>query len=143
MSEGIKNKHSHGNKKRQKTKQKHLPRTNTEKHGKDKSRDTKIRASRSICHGRTRNQKSHTSFRAGCVSDGKNMRFGKGPFDRLRDRGSFATVSELVELAVKLRDRGSFGTVGELAELADINCARAKNTPWVINAMNGTPHTQS
>ena len=43
----------------------------------------------------------------------------------------------------KLRDRGSFGTVGELAELADINCARAKNTPWVINAMNGTPHTQS
>ena len=38
---------------------------------------------------------------------------------------------------------GSFGTVGELAELADINCARAKNTPWVINAMNGTPHTQS
>ena len=41
----------------------------------------------------------------------------RGPFDRLRDRGSFATVGELAELAVKLRDRG-FGTVGELAELA-------------------------
>ena len=27
---------------------------------------------------------------------------GEGPFDKLRDRGSFATVSELVELAVKL-----------------------------------------
>jgi len=31
--------------------------------------------------------------------------FGKGPFDRLRDRGSFGTVSELAELAVKFRDR--------------------------------------
>ena len=28
---------------------------------------------------------------------------GKGPFDKLRDRGSFATVSELVDLAVKFR----------------------------------------
>ena len=45
------------------------------------------------------------------------MRFVKGPFDRLRGRGSFATVSELVELAVKLRDR-DFCTVSELAELA-------------------------
>ena len=49
------------------------------------------------------------------MSDGINIRFGKGPFDKLRDRGSFGTVSELasgepaepVELAVKLRDRGS------------------------------------
>ena len=49
-----------------------------------------------------------------------------GPFDKLRDRGSFATVSELasgepaepVELAVKFRDRGSFsGMVSELVEL--------------------------
>ena len=31
---------SHGRKKRQKTKQKHLPRINTELHGKDRSRDT-------------------------------------------------------------------------------------------------------
>ncbi|MEN9673754.1 MAG: hypothetical protein RL553_2019 [Planctomycetota bacterium] len=42
----------------------------------------------------------------------------RGPFDRLRDRGSFATVGELAELAVKLRDRGSFATVSEPAELA-------------------------
>ena len=49
------------------------------------------------------------------MSDGINIRFGKGPFDKLRDRGSFGTVSELasgepaepVELGVKLRDRGS------------------------------------
>ena len=41
-----------------------------------------------------------------------------GPFDKLRDRASFATVSELVELAVKFRDRGSFsGMVSELVEL--------------------------
>jgi hypothetical protein len=39
------------------------------------------------------------------VSDGINILFGKGPFDRLRDRGSFGRVSELIELAVKLRDR--------------------------------------
>jgi hypothetical protein len=51
------------------------------------------------------------------VSDGINIRFGKGPFDKLRDR-DFCTVSELVELAVKFRDRGSFGTVSELVELA-------------------------
>ena len=37
------------------------------------------------------------------MSDGINILFGKGPFDKLRDRGSFATVSKLVELAVKLR----------------------------------------
>jgi hypothetical protein len=73
------------------------------------------RPSRSISHGLTRNftekteaenwpRKEDTSFRAGCVSDGINMRFGKGPFDRLRDRGSFGTVSELVELAVKFKE---------------------------------------
>ena len=76
-------------------KQKHLPRKDTEKHGKDRSRDTE----------------KNTAFRAGCVSDGINIRFVKGPFDKLRDRGSFATVSELasgepaepVELPVKVR----------------------------------------
>ena len=51
----------------------------------------------------------NTAFRAGCVSDGINILFGKGPFDRLRDWGSF-------------------GTVSELAELADISCARVKDT---------------
>ena len=61
------------------------------------------------CHGLTR--KRNTSFRAGCVSDGINILFGKGPFDRLRDRGSF-------------------GRVSELAELADISCARVKDTAW-------------
>ena len=45
----------------------------------------------------------NTAFRAGRVSDGINILFGKGPFDRLRDRGSFGGVSELAELAVKLR----------------------------------------
>ena len=42
------------------------------------------------------------------MSDGINIRFGKGPFDRLRDRGSFATVSELAELAVKLREEQKY-----------------------------------
>ena len=53
---------------------------------------------RNFTEGRT-----HTAFRAGSVSGGINIRFGKGPFGKLRDRGSFATVSELVELAVKFR----------------------------------------
>ena len=44
-------------------------------------------------HGRKKNTETkHTSFRAGCVSDGINILFGKGPFDRLRGRGSFGTV---------------------------------------------------
>jgi hypothetical protein len=38
------------------------------------------------------------------VSDGINIRFGNGPFGKLRDQGSFGTVSELAELAVKLRE---------------------------------------
>jgi hypothetical protein len=33
------------------------------------------------------------------------MRFGKGPFGRLRDRGFSGMVSEPAELAVKFRDR--------------------------------------
>ena len=45
------------------------------------------------------------------MSDGINKLFGEGPFG-------------------KLRDRGSFGTVSELAELADISCARVKDTAW-------------
>ena len=40
----------HGRK--QKTKQKNLPRINTEKHGKDRSIDTEGRISRRISHGR-------------------------------------------------------------------------------------------
>ena len=52
-------------------------------------------------------------------------------------------VSELAELAFKFRDLDSFGMVSELAELADISCARVKDTAWVINAKNGTPHTRS
>ena len=58
------------------------------------------------------------------MSDGINILFGMGPFG-------------------KFRDRGSFGTVSELAEGAVINCARVKDTAWVINAKNGTPHTRS
>ena len=39
---------------------------------------------------------------------------GGGPFDKLRDRVSFGTVSELVELADKFRGRGSFAKVMSL-----------------------------
>ena len=46
------------------------------------------------------------------MSDGINILFGKGPFDRLRDRGSFATVSELAS--------------GEPAEPVDL-------TPFVLS----------
>ena len=77
------------------------------------------------------------------MSDGINILFGKVPFGKLRDLGSFGTVSELVELAVKFRDLDSFGTVSELAELAVISCARAKDNARGINAKNGTPHTRS
>ena len=50
------------------------------------------------------------------MSDGVNMRFGKGPFDRLRDR-DLCTVSELAELAV-------------------ISCPRVKDTAWILKAKN-------
>ena len=73
-------KHSHGRMSKQKNK--HLPRINTELHGKDRSRNTEVRPSRSISH------EKNTVFRAGYVSDGINIRFGKGPFGKLRDRGS-------------------------------------------------------
>ena len=33
---------------------------------------------------------------------------GEGPFGKLRDRNSFGTVSELVELAVKLREEQKY-----------------------------------
>ena len=58
------------------------------------------------------------------MSDGINILFGKVPFG-------------------KLRDLGSFGMVSELAELAVISCARAKDNARGINAKNGTPHTRS
>ncbi len=51
------------------------------------------------------------------------MRFGKGPFDKLRDRG-FGTVSELVELAV-ISCTGAKATARhsrESVESMDINC---------------------
>ena len=56
---------------------------------------TEIGGRRSICHGLTRNftekteaetRKQNTSFRAGCVSDGINILFGKGPFGNLREK---------------------------------------------------------
>ena len=80
-----------------KNKKRHLPRTEAE-----------AEAFATEGHGISRNQKSHMSFRAGCVSDGIKILFGKGPFDRLRDRGSFGTVSELAELAVKLREEQKY-----------------------------------
>ena len=36
-----------------------------------------------------------------------------------------------------------FCTVSELAELAVISCVRVKDTAWMINAKNGTPHMRS
>ena len=66
----------------------------------------------------------------------------EGPLRQAQGPG-FRTASELAELAVKFRDRGSHATVSELAELADISCSRVKDTAWVINAKNGTPHTRS
>ena len=69
-----------------KTKQKNLPRNYTEKHGNKQNKN--------------KPRKEDISFRAGSVSDGINIRFGEGPFGKLRDQGSFGTVSELVELAV-------------------------------------------
>ena len=42
------------------------------------------------------------------MSDGINILFGKGPFDKLRDRGSFGTVSELAELAIKFREEQKY-----------------------------------
>ena len=56
----------------------------------------------------------------------------KGPFDKLRDRGSHATVSELAS-----------GVPAEPVELAVISCARVKDTVWILKAKNGTPHTRS
>ena len=66
------------------------------------------------------------------MSDGINIRFGKGPFGKLRDRGSFGMVSELAS-----------GEPAEPVELAVISCARVKDTARVINAKNGTPHARS
>ena len=76
-----------------------MPRINTEFHGRKnkQKQNTEIRISRgrSICHGLTRNftekteaepRKQNTSFRAGCVSDGINILFGKGPFGNLRKK---------------------------------------------------------
>ena len=68
-------------------------------HGRKNKRKQKI------CHGLTR--KEVTAFRAGSVSDGINIRFGKGPFGKLRDR-DFFTVSDLAELPVNVRCREIF-----------------------------------
>ena len=102
-------KHSHGRMSKQKNK--HLPRINTELHGKDRSRNTEVRPSRSISH------EKNTVFRAGCVSDCLNIRFGKGPLRQAQGPGfSCGTVSELasgepaepVELAVEQKGSGLF-----------------------------------
>ena len=42
------------------------------------------------------------------MSDGINILFRVGPFGKLRDRGSFGTVSELAELAVKFREEQKY-----------------------------------
>ena len=47
------------------------------------------------------------------MSDGINILFGDGRFGKLRDRGSFGTVSELAELAVKFRDRSIIALKGQ------------------------------
>ena len=140
VSEGIKNKHSHGNKKRQKTKQKHLPRTNTEFHGKDRSRDTEIRASRSICH------EKNTAFRAGCVSDGWARKHKHLPRNFTEKHGNknkqkktnteWRTINQS-----RMRERRYKYTVWE-------GPLRQAQGPGFRTASerkhkNGTPHTQS
>ena len=74
-----------------------MPRINTEKHGRKNKQKQKIS-----------DGNKNSSFRVGSVSDGINILFGDGRFGKLRDRGSFGTVSELAELAVKFRDREIF-----------------------------------
>ncbi len=68
-----------------------------------------------------------------------------GPFGKLRDRGINATTVRGSEWALRQAQGpgSSLSMVSELAELAVINCARVKDTAWVINAKNGTPHTRS
>jgi hypothetical protein len=93
----------------------------------------KKRQKKKHCHGLTRNftEKTEAETRKEEHIIRSQMRERRykytvwgGPFGRLRDRGSFATVSELVELA-------------------DISCTRVKDTARVINAKTGTPHTRS
>ena len=67
------------------------------------------------------------------------------PFGKLRDRVINATTVRGSGWAPRQAQGPGFfsGMVSELAELADISCARVKDTAWVINAKNGTPHTRS
>jgi hypothetical protein len=87
---------------KQRQKQKQKPRINTEFHGR-KAETTEGRKSRSERlatdeHGISRKRHgkdTHTSLRAGCISDGINIRFGKGPFGKLRDRKILAVCLHL------------------------------------------------
>ena len=80
----------HGRK--QKTKQKNLPRINTEFHGNKQKQKQKNK----ICQGISRKQ--NTAFRAGCVSDRINLRFGEAPSTSSGTGVLRGTVSELAEL---------------------------------------------
>ena len=52
---------------------------------------------------RKNTESKNTSFRAGCVSDGINIMFGKGPFDKLRDRGFVRPVKGSTRMELRIR----------------------------------------
>ncbi len=77
----------------------------------------KKRQKKKHCHGLTRNftEKTEAETRNEEHMIQSQMRERRykytvwgGPFGKLRDQGSFGTVSELVELAVKLREEQKY-----------------------------------
>jgi hypothetical protein len=77
----------------------------------------KKRQKKKHCHGLTRNftEKTEAETRNEEHIIRSQMRERRykytvwgGPFGKLRDQGSFGTVSELVELAVKLREEQKY-----------------------------------
>jgi len=77
----------------------------------------KKRQKKKHCHGLTRNftEKTEAETRNEEHMIRSQMRERRykytvwgGPFGKLRDQGSFGTVSELVELAVKLREEQKY-----------------------------------
>ena len=92
----------HGNKQKQrhgrKNKQKHLPRINTEFHGKDISRDMERRH---CIQSRMRERRYKYTIWKG------PLRQAQGPGFRTASEPASLKAAEPVELADKLRDRGS------------------------------------
>ncbi len=64
----------------------------------------------------------------------------KGPFDRLRDRGSFGTVSELAELAVKFREEQKYLSTSLGAKFKGSNGGVAVELPHRNSSVFNKPH---